>query len=91
MADLVHACPVCGNELLHTCYHEGEDIPAVDMDAEKAAALRREALACQLEAVPITDEMIARARDVLVDRGHQPTQADIVAALEAALTLPEDS
>ena len=35
----VKACPVCGNEVLNTCFHDGEDISSVEMPVIRAAEL----------------------------------------------------
>lgn len=32
---LVRACPWCGNEVWGTCYHDGNDVPAVEMPFEQ--------------------------------------------------------
>lgn len=32
---LVRACPVCGIEVWNTCYHDGHDIPAIEMPFEQ--------------------------------------------------------
>lgn len=38
----VKACPVCGQEVLNTCYHEGDDVEAIKMPIEQAIDLTKE-------------------------------------------------
>lgn len=38
----IKACPECGEEVWHSCYHDGEDIPSVWMSPDAAAELREE-------------------------------------------------
>jgi hypothetical protein len=38
----IKACPVCGQEVERSCYHDGEDVRSVEMDISSAAQLVRE-------------------------------------------------
>lgn len=40
MSDEIRACPECGNEVEHTCYHDGEDLQSVQMPRSQAQSLR---------------------------------------------------
>lgn len=41
----VLACPRCGNLVLNTCYHEGDDVSSIHMPVAQALGLANEALA----------------------------------------------
>lgn len=49
--DAIRACPECGIPVEHHCFHDGQEVYAVEMPEERAAELRYEAAAELLDRV----------------------------------------
>lgn len=56
----IKACPACGLEVSQTCYHDGEDIPAVEMNIENAVKLTREYIVDMEEQVKLAKANLSK-------------------------------
>ena len=56
----IHACPVCGMPLMHSCFHDGDDVQAVDMEPTRAAKILRETISEMEERIDQYKEALRR-------------------------------
>lgn len=81
----VKACPVCGNRVLVSCYHDGDDESSVEMPIADALLLRIDALAAHQNDV---DAAMADIEDYcvqIIQHHLPPDKANAVAEAWKAL------
>jgi hypothetical protein len=60
---MTRACPVCGRVLERSCYHDGQDIAAREMDEEEAREIRRREGTTYTDPIDARDELLAAVLD----------------------------